>query len=416
VPSCFRAFVVFGAYSTKEYSEGMKRFGANYIFPITRPPIRNGIIEIDDYGTITDIIEPSNDFQEIHSTQFFNGIIVPGFINAHCHLELSHLKGLKPSQPGIASFIEAVTKQRNDSNIEADKSIADAINEAESSGTVAIADICNTNSTLPYKLKTGISFHNFIELFGLNPNHADTAFNNGLKVFSEFQSHFPNTTWLTPHSTYSISEPLWNKISNFLTKSRENIASIHYAESMAEYEFLAKGTGPLFDRYSNANIPFVPTKGESPMSIITKYIPEYVRILLVHNTFASTEELSVLKKRFHDLTLVACPESNLTIESKLPPLIDFESNGFNIAMGTDSLASASSLSMLAQIMIILKHFPTIEFQTALKWATLNGAKALNMDKSFGSIEVGKKPGLVLIDHFNFTNLRPTSQSVAKRLM
>lgn len=136
----------------------------------------------------------------------------------------------------------------------------------------------------------------------------------------------------------------------------------------------------------------------------------------MHNTFATPDELLSLNRWFHSLTLVTCPESNLLIENAIPPLDKFELNGLNIAIGTDSLASVSSLSILNQILIIQKQFPSVDFHTTLKWATINGAKALNIDNMYGTLEVGKKPGLVLVDHFDFTKMRPTEKSVAKRLI
>lgn len=394
----------------------MKRFGANYIFPVCGPPIRNGIVETNDTGEILRIIEPDSDFREIHSTQFFNGVIVPGFINAHCHLELSHLKGLKAKKPGIAGFIEAVTDQRESNQEHISKSIADAINQAYTSGTVAVADICNSASTLPHKQKSDLYFHNFIEFFGINPDVAEKTFSHGLSVYNDFTKYYPESTSLTPHSTYSLSEKLWGIISGHLNKKGEKIVSIHYGESRAEYEFLATGNGPLFHRYKNSNIPFIAPSGKSPFSVITGYIPKQAQALLVHNTFASPDELISLNRWFHSLTLVTCPESNLLIENAIPPLDKFELNGLNIAIGTDSLASVSSLSILNQILIIQKQFPSVDFHTTLKWATINGAKALNIDNMYGTLEVGKKPGLVLVDHFDFTKMRPTEKSVAKRLI
>jgi len=394
----------------------MKRFGANYIFPVCGPPIRNGIIETNDFGEILRIIEPDSGFREIHSTQFFNGVIVPGFINAHCHLELSHLKGLKANKPGIAGFIEAVTDQRETNQDNIPKSISDALNQAYTCGTVAVADICNSASTLPHKQKSELFFHNFIELFGINPDVAEKTFSHGLSVYNNFIKIYPESTCLTPHSTYSLSEQLWKKVSKHLAGQGKRIVSIHYGESKAEYEFLSTGGGHLFDRYTNANIPFSPPQGQSPASVITKFIPKHVQVLLVHNTFACLEELLSLQSWFNSLTLVTCPESNLIIENAIPPLDRFEAKGFNIAIGTDSLASASSLSILNQILIIQKHFPSIDFSTTLRWATINGAKALNIDNMYGTLEVGKKPGLVLVDHFDFTNMRPTEKSVAKRLI
>lgn len=395
----------------------MRRFGANYIFPVNKPPIRNGIIETDNNGKITRIFEPDIDFQEIHSTSFFNGVIVPGFINAHCHLELSHLKGLKPSKPGIAGFIEAVTNQRDTEykkNIE--KSISNAINQAYASGTAAIADICNTPTTIPHKLNSNIQFLNFIELFGINPSASESSFSNGLSTYSEFKKVFPDSTYLTPHSTYSLSENLWKLISNHISEKRQKLLSIHYGESKAEYEFLTQGSGPLFERYKKANIPFDVPKELNPYSITTRYLTPQTNLLTVHNTFAEPYELMKLSNFFAELTLVTCPESNLIIENTLPPLDKFKEYGFNISIGTDSLASASSLSVLEQIKLILKHFRSIEFHSVLRWATYNGAKALHIENQFGTIEVGKQPGLVLIDNFDFSNMRPSKDSVAKRLI
>lgn len=394
----------------------MRRFAANYIFPVNEPPIRNGIVETTDDGEIIKIICQEDNFSEIHSTQFFNGAVVPGFINAHCHLELSHLKGLKPDKPGIAGFIEAVTTHRNDDVPKVEESITKALTEASNTGTVAIGDICNTTATLKFKKASGIQFYNFVEFFGINPNAARSTFNNGIQVYNEFKRHYPQNTSLTPHSTYSISEELWTLIANHIQAFATELVSIHYGESKAEYQFLQSGDGPLYDRYSKANIPFVPPKGLTPADVIKKNIPSIRKLMLIHNTFASTREIELLKTVYPDISLVTCPESNLLIEKSLPPLELLTMPGVNVCIGTDSLASSSSLSLLNQVMLILANYPSLSFDSVIKWATLNGARALGMDDIFGTMEPGKKPGLLLITPFDFTKMRPTHESRIIRLI
>ncbi|MDI3526336.1 MAG: aminodeoxyfutalosine deaminase [Tenuifilum sp.] len=394
----------------------MKRFAANYIFPITSAPIKNGVIEVDDNGQITNIFEQGGNFQEIHSTQFFNGVIVPGFVNAHCHLELSHLKGMKPNKPGIAGFIEAVTTQRKVSDEFIHKCIEDSLKEAYQVGTSAIGDICNTTDTLPHKLESKIEFFNFVELFGIDPAVAQNTFENGIRVLNQFKKHFPKQSSLTPHSTYSLSKPLWNHIHNHLKSEEIKRASIHYGESKAEYEFLESGSGPLYNRYKGSKINFEVPNNLTPAQIVINNIPPHVKLLLIHNTFSQADEIKLLSEQYSNLTLVTCPESNQIIEKTLPELSKFKDLKVNIAIGTDSLASATSLSMLNQINIILDNFNDIDFETALSWATINGAKALGFNSKLGSIEKGKSPGLVLITNFDFKNMKPTKDSIAQRLI
>mgnify|MGYP000969944857 CR=1 FL=1 len=168
----------------------MQRFSANYIFPINQAPIRNGIVEVADDGVILRVFHPGNSPKEIHSTEFYNGVIVPGFVNAHCHLELSHLRGKIPRNLGIAGFIKAITEQREteldaqDPKKLVDKAIVGAIHEMKQTGTVAVGDISNSTDTLLPKLQSDIYFHNFIEVFGLNPEEAQSTFESYLEVYN----------------------------------------------------------------------------------------------------------------------------------------------------------------------------------------------------------------------------------------
>lgn len=393
----------------------MRRFSANYIFPVSNPPIKNGIIEVDDEGKIVSIINPGRSFKEIHSTEFHNGIIIPGFVNAHCHLELSHLLGKIPEKKGIANFIKAVTEERFKFQDSTQKPIANAIKELELTGTVAVGDICNTADTLDLKVKSELHFHNFIEVFGINQNNSDKVFELANTIKARFLENYSGSTSITPHSTYSLSKNLWNRVSTEINDSKMPV-SIHFAESLPEYEFLKTGSGPIFDRYKFLNIPFETPSGLSPLDVVFNNVDSNNDVLLIHNTFASIDELLQIKGHYRKVTFVTCPESNIYIENSLPVLAEMHKAGLRIAIGTDSLASASTLSMLHHIILLLDNFKEISFVDILKWATLNGAEALNIESRFGTLEVGKNPGLNLITDFDFNSMKPTLKSRVKRLV
>lgn len=393
----------------------MRRFSANYIFPVSGLPIKNGIVEVDNAGSVVDIMDPGREFKEIHSTEFHNGVIVPGFVNAHCHLELSHLKGQIKSGLGIAGFIKSVTEYRiNDSEV-IEKAIQLAIREIELTGTVAVGDICNTLDTFLLKSKSSTFFHNFIEVFGINPLAAQGIIENAIGIMRGFQKLTNASTSIIPHSTYSLSKELWGRLRNQINKSDLPL-SIHYAESLPEFEYLMNGTGALMERYRLLNIPFEVPLGLTPFKVVTDNISHDKDVLFIHNTFASVEELVELNRIYGKATFVACPESNMIIEGKLPDLVAMYRQGLRIAIGTDSLASATSLSMLYHIKLLQEHFPDIPFSEVLKWSTLNGAEALNVSDRFGSIEIGKTPGLNLITNFDFDKMCPRANSEVRRLI
>ena len=393
----------------------MRRFSANYVLPVTCPPIKNGIVEVDNNGEIISIVDPGRVFQEIHSTEFHNGVIVPGFVNAHCHLELSHLKGQIKSRLGIAGFIKAVTEYRmNDSEV-IQKAIQVAIREIELTGTVAVGDICNKLDTFLLKSKSSTFFHNFIEVFGINPDTSERIIENAIAVKNGFEKLQNSSTSITPHSTYSLSIALWDSLCDKIINSNLPV-SVHYAESLPEFEYLMNGTGPLMERYRLLNIPFDAPFGLTPFKVVTDNINHNKDVLLIHNTFASVEELVELNRIYRKATFVTCPESNLIIEGRLPDLVSMYKQGLRIAIGTDSLASATSLSMLHHIKILQDNFNEIPFSEILKWSTLNGAEALNVSDRFGSVEIGKAPGLNLITNFDFDKMSPRANSEVRRLI
>ena len=393
----------------------IKRFSANYIFPVSGPPIRNGIVGIDENGFVVEIIDQGENTEEIHSTEFHNGIIVPGFVNAHCHLELSHLKGLLKESTGIAEFVSQVRNLRKVDEQDISKAILNAFEELRLNGTVAVGDICNTTSTLEAKKKSTILCYNFVEQFGLSNSDAESRINQSIEIVNSFKGSGLNTVSITPHSTYSLSNKLWRLIGEVASKSQSPI-SIHFGESKQEYEFLADHSGQLLDNFKKLDIKLDFPDCHSPFEVVTKFIPRDSKVIFVHNTFTSSNEIQSLIAHFKEKYFVVCPSSNLFIENSLPDIMMMKQNGANIAIGTVSYASSATISVFDQILILLDKFKGLKFSEVINWATINGARALGYDSSVGTIEIGKKPGLNLVTDFDFTLMKPTSKSRIRKLL
>lgn len=393
----------------------MQRFSSNYVFPVCSKPIKNGVVCLDNNNTIVEIIEPDDCIKELASMEFHNGVIVPGFINTHCHLELSHLKGKFEKSQGISGFVSQIRNNRKANQLEIADGIKSALSSLKSHGIVAVGDICNTSDTIPQKQESDILFHNFIEVFGLSSFYSKDLFYLASDLLNKFNLSNCGKSSLTPHSTYSVSVKLWELIRDELNRTQTPI-SIHYGESLQEYTLLKDHSGLLAENFKNLGIPINLPECSSPLEVVRNFIPANSKVLFVHNTFASNDEIKELASHYKESSFVLCPSSNLFIEGVLPDVPMIDQTGVNIALGTDSYASTNTISIFDQMMILLETFPTLSFNDVLKWATLNGANALGFESQLGTFEIGKKPGLNLITNFDFTLMKPTLKSKVKRLV
>ena len=397
----------------------MRKIAATYIFPGNQPPIKNGILTCSTDGTIVDISGSNEKITELSGLEFYSGILVPGFVNAHCHLELSHLKGKIDEKTGIGGFIGKINQLRNQETEKTVKAIQVADRKMWAAGTAAVGDISNSTLTLETKKNSNIFYHTFIESFGFHPARAERAFDYAQFVQFQFKEK-GLINCIVPHSPYSVSKPLFEKIKEnaIIEKS---ILTIHNQESKCESEFFAEGTGAIANHLTNnlgIDISHWEAIGKSSLISILEYLPKENQLLLVHNTITEKEDLEELKKiRSLDNTFfVLCPNSNLYIENQLPPVLMFHEENLNICLGTDSLASNHELSVLAEMITLQLHFPEIRLEELFRWASLNGAKALQIDDNFGSFEVGKNPGVNLISGIDFKTMKLTEHSKVKRLI
>jgi aminodeoxyfutalosine deaminase len=390
----------------------MKRFAAQYIITNTGPLLKRSVVTTDDDGTIISIQNNEGALDEKHSTEFYNGIIIPGFVNCHCHLELSHLKGSIPKGSGLASFIEHVRNSREDKNgLSASQASAD--NHMLSEGIVLCADICNTADTFKLKHESGIIYLNLLEVFGLDADKAGRRMNE-MNSLAETAKSMGLSFSLVPHSAYSMSLTLLKLLKS---KNSENkVTSIHFMETDAEETFLNQNGGPLMLSYTRSGlIPPVLETAKNHADVILEEITSSGNLILVHNTFVDQNTIRAVLKR-KNLFWCICPNSNIYIENKVPPLNMLIEEGCEIVIGTDSLASNTSLSVLEELKTIQFNFPMIPLENLILWATANGAKALDEEKRFGKIEPGKKPGLLVLQNVDLQNMKLLPESFVTRLI
>lgn len=364
----------------------MKRLAAQYIFTNSGPPLIRAVITTEDDGTIISFEDTEGDLNEKHSTEFYNGVIIPGFVNCHCHLELSHMKGSAASGTGLGNFIEKIRSTRGKYEDSILSSIRSADNYMFNEGIVLCADICNTSASFKIKKESRIKYINLLEVFGLDPDKAGKRLDEILSV-AETAKEMDLPFSLVPHSVYSMSLSLLR----LLRKKSENnkVTSMHFMETAGEATFLKNHTGALMSSYKRSGL--VPSRLETAKShadVILNELTESGNLILVHNTFADKNTIETVRRR-EKLFWCLCPNSNIYIENKIPPIDLLIDEGCEIVIGTDSLASNTTLSILEELKTLQLHYPDITFEDLVLWATFNGAKALGEEKQFGSIEPGK---------------------------
>lgn len=372
----------------------MRFLKADKLFDGTRFLPSGSVLAVHDDGCIEDVLNETA--LEKGKVEILEGILTPGFVNTHCHLELSHLKGKIPPNQGLVDFALGIIKTRNSlpetEQLHAMQLADEAMHEA---GIVLVGDISNTALSSAIKANSAIFYHTFVELIGLNPTRANDVLANGEKIIAAFHQNQLSAS-LAPHAPYSTSLELIKRIGMY-NAALQAPSSIHNQEAEAENTFLQDKSGDFNRLYQTLSIPidwFHP-EAKTSFQYYSKVLHRDVLQILVHNTFMNAEDFRLAERL--NTRICFCPGANLYIEGKLPAFGVFNPDTFCI--GTDSLASNHQLDVLEELNII---FGTGNFsdEQCLKAITLNGAKALKQESRFGSFEKHKRPGVNLIQKEN----------------
>ena len=393
------------------------RIAASFVYTLdAKEPIRNGYVEYDDDGTVTGV-GPCVDISSEEC--FHDGALVPGFVNAHCHVELSHLHGKFRKGTGMAGFIDQINELRDWAGRDVKSSLVrEWMDKMWADGVSAMADISNDDSSFEVKAARPMYTRTFLEVFGSEPHMCEGVMSD-VTALNEQADRAGIDAAPTPHSCYTMSPQLLS--ASAAAGLEKGWLSYHSQESQEEEDLLISGSGAMYENRKRSGMSTPPVTGESSLKYFldrlaaAKPAPYDEHILLVHNVCLGQSDIDSAKKVMNNVYWAICPLSNIFIHNALPPVPLMRENRLDIMVGTDSLSSNDDLDMVKELYCLHENFPEVPMDELLRWASLNGARFLSKADVFGTLTPGKKPGIVLIDRLDKDgNL--TSESRSRRII
>jgi aminodeoxyfutalosine deaminase len=392
-------------------------------------PIRDAAVVVDARCEIVDVGRAA-DVLPRHAglaVERVHGALLPGLVNAHAHLELSSLRGQIPGGSGFVPWVEHLIGARAEAQPHDDHSaIERAVAELDSFGTAAIGEVTNSLAAVRSLAQRGLAGCVFHEVFGVELADLERRVADLPALLEDVVGEWPTSDLAyspTPHTLYTTHPRVVRRLLDE-ARSRGLRASVHLAEHPAERRFLEHGDGPVVEWYERSlrlQRASLEWPAKSPIEFGDELGALSPHVLCVHLTDARPEELDRVAKR--QAPVVFCPRSNLYIETRLPPLLAARAAGLWPALGTDSLASNSSLDVLGEARALADRFPGVPARDLVRMATWEGARALGRP-DLGRIAVGARPGLFAIEtgtgvegdpgDFVVANVRAPRRWVARR--
>lgn len=369
----------------------MRKLAANYVYPVNKAPIKNGIVHVDEEGFIQKVVDPVN-FREERNIEFYNGVLIPGFVNAYGSLE-SSMKNRQNTPP--ENYAELLPHQQ--------KAISRAISENKvrewdkhlwQSGTSAMGDGVQNNAFKRIKGKSNIIYHTFFELFDLE--------NENIPRQIQQQAAELSLSSITPYAGFTVKKQLLRLLAKQALQANLPLA-MHNQRIASEDELFLKKTGYLvrqLRKYGHNFSSFTPTGYDSLQSIL-QHIPQSLSLLMVNNTFTRFDAIREAINQHPNIHWVLCPTSDKTFPGRMANFTAFYRLDAQVAIGTGEQAFRHTTGILQEMQRIRYAAPSIPFPVLLEWATVNGARALGLSDILGTLEEGKKPGILLLKGFDF---------------
>ena len=375
-----------------------RRVAASFVYTLdSDAPIRNGFVEYDaEDGRILAVGECGPD-EEVRQ-----GAVVPGFVNSHCHIELSHLYGKFRKGTGMAGFIDQINALRDWAGADVKARLTQEwMDKMWKDGVSAMSDISNDDSSFKVKSSHKIYTRTFLEVFGSEPEMCDGVMSDVTKLKETADAEGIDAA-PTPHSCYTMSPQLLS--ASAAAGLESGYLSYHSQESQEEEDLLISGSGAMYENRKRSGMSTPPVTGESSLKYFidrlaaAKPAPYDEHILLVHNVCLKQDDIDAAKRVMNNVYWAVCPLSNIFIHNALPPIPLMRKNGLAITVGTDSLSSNDDLDMVKELVCIKQNFAEVPMNEILVWACLNGARFLSKEDSLGSIAPGKTPGIVFVSN------------------
>lgn len=372
-----------------------------WVYPISSPPLQHGAVVVSR-GSIKEI-GPfhllTERYPKIPIFEYSHGLLMPGLVNVHAHLEYTSL-GLLPAGDGFIPWIlSLVKKNRVMTPEERYESALQGCKIMLSNGITTAGEVSYSGeSSLEAMKRSGMKGTVYLEVFGTRERYGDEDFLPIRQKVEKLRTKAEGAgirIGLSPHAPYTVSPALWQKVSEYA--NQENIPlTFHLAESMEETLLVKEKRGPFQDHYypsMGMAAPATFPSGLSPAKYLDDHHLLFSRSLAVHGLELNAEERSLLGRR--GVSLALCPGSNRYLHGKLPDFPALMESGVLMGLGTDSQTSNPHLDLLEEMKILHEAFKgSTDWGTLLTLGTLNGARILGMESTIGTLEVGKKANMI----------------------
>jgi aminodeoxyfutalosine deaminase len=366
---------------------------ARWIFPVSSPPLRDSAVTIHG-GRIAAVGSPP---QGVAVKDLGNVALVPGFVNAHTHLEFSDLE-----QPigypgmGLVEWLGCVLRQRAESPGSSPapsiSAAAQGLRESLGYGVTTIGEIAQPGSSMEAYRDAPCGGEVFLELIAPRVERIEAAMQAAGEHTETFGDWRPG---LSPHAPYTVHPELLSRAVALAIERRMPLA-MHLAESPEEIEFLRDGGGPFRELLESRGAwdANARPRGARPLDEL-RALAQAPRALVIHGNYLDDEEIEFLGRQ-RNMAAVYCPRTHAWFGHAGYPLERLLDAGANVALGTDSRASSPDLSLLAEMRQVARKFPKLSRATILELGTLRGAQALGLDTQVGTLEPGKRANLAAV--------------------
>jgi|SRR2546426_1174075 len=376
----------------------MTIYEADWICPVSSPPIRHGSIAVDN-GTIAS--RPAGERQNV--VTFRGCAIIPGFVNAHSHLELTILRGFLEDL-AFSEWIPKLTRAKYQ-DLGRDEMLASArlgCVEMIRAGVTCLGEVMDLGTAWQAMREFGLQGVAYQEVFGPAENQADQALADLKKKIDAYRPAQTDTfrVGVSPHAPFTVSAKLFRAVNRFAEDESLRMTS-HIAESEDEGLFVRWGAGAFAERWTERGIPLLPA-GCSPLAFIDGLGLLRPEMLLVHAIDLEDTDFEILRQR--QPAFVHCPKSNAKFGHGVARMPEIRRTGIPIALGTDSVASNNVVDIFEEMRTAIfqqraqtRHIDALDAQSAFRMATLGGAECLGLSQFLGTLDPGKRADFVVVD-------------------
>ena len=385
----------------------MLRIRAGSVHPVTAPPIEDGAVLVDDRGTIAAVgphpLVPTP--PGARELAFPHASLVPGLVNTHTHLELTHLAD-KNAEREFARWIRALRTLKDATTPDGFARAAErGVRDGWAAGVTCVADTGSTGAPLEALARLGGRGIYYQEVFGPDPGQCAASMEElrrALDRLSPFATS-PLSLGVSPHAPYTVSEPLYRAVADLAGRDALPLA-VHLAESRAETMLVRDGTGPFADALHARGFA-VRAHNCSPVQYLVQLgVLASGNCLAIHCVQVDGPDIESL--RGAGVAVAHCPRSNRAHGHGTAPLAAFRRAGLRVGIGTDSVVSVGDSSLLAEAAAA-----GLEGEDALRMLTIEGASALGLEREIGSLEVGKQADLAVFTSTILHHPPPSSSSL-----